>query len=115
MLDENPAEEGQPCRRVTEQSRDEAIALLSNAPAVAIDARRAQLLTGASAPETENQLYLLRGFSTTNSTSRVKVTGSAVAVHSDALGGLFNLRRHPCVAALSDRPAEVFTVAMYDF
>lgn len=114
MLRENPADEGQPCERVTEQSRDEAIALLSDEPAVAIDARRAQALTGAATSEGGGDLYLLRGFSSTNSTSRVKVTGNGVTVHSDALGGLFNLRRHPCVAVLRGAPIEVFTVAAYD-
>lgn len=63
---------------------------------------------------TKGSLYLLRGFSTTNSAARVKVTGKVVTVHSDALGGLANLRRHPCVAVLSIAPAEVYTVAAYD-
>ncbi len=113
-LREHPADDGQPCKRVTEQSRDEAIALLSDEPAVAIDPRRAQVLTGTVTPENRSSLYLLRGFSSTNSTARVKVTGNTVTVRSDALGGLFNLRRHPCVAVLRTSPSEVFTVATYD-
>lgn len=114
VIDGKPSDDERPCERVTEQSRDEAIRLLSKAPAVAIDPDRAQFITGKTPPETEARLYLLRGFSTSNSGSRVTVTGDAVTVHNDALGGLFNLRRHPCVAALRGLPSEVFTVAAYD-
>ncbi len=114
-LQENPADDGEPCQRVSEQSRERAIARLAEAPAVALDAREYTRLTGAAPPSaTDGTLYLLRGFATTNSTARLKVTGSAVTVHSDALGGLFGLRRHPCIAALSNAPSEVYTVAAYD-
>jgi hypothetical protein len=114
QLQEDPADDGQPCERVSERSRERAIARLAEAPAVALDAREYGRLTGTAPPATEGTLYLLRGFSTTNSAARVKVTGNVVTVHSDALGGLFNVRRHPCVAALSGAPAEVYTVAAYD-
>lgn len=111
---ENPADDGQPCERVPELSRQRAIALLAQEPAVALDARIYERLTGAPPTATKDTLYLLRGFATDNSEARVKVTGAAVTVHSDALGGLFNLRRQPCIAALSSAPAEVYTVATYD-
>ena len=113
-LQEDPADDGQPCERVSEQSRERAIARLADAPAVALNAREHERLTGTAPPVTDGTLYLLRGFSTTNSAARVKVTGNFVTVHSDVLGGLFNLRRYPCVAALSSAPAEVYTVAAYD-
>ena len=113
-LQENPADDGQPCERVSEQAREQAIARLADAPAAALDAREYATLIGAAPPATESKLYLLRGFSTANSTARFKVTGNAVTVHSDALGGLSNLRRHPCVAALSKEPSEVYTVVACD-
>ena len=114
-LQEDPVDDGQPCQRVSEQSREQAIARLAEVPAVALDAREYKRLTGAGPPPAiDGTLYLLRGFSSTNSTARVKVTGDAVTVHSDALGGLFDLRRYPCIASLSNAPSEVYTVAAYD-
>ena len=114
-LQEDPADDGQPCDRVSEQSRDLAIARLAQAPVVPVDAREYKRLTGtAPPPATDGALYLLRGFSSTNSAARVKVTGNAVTVHSDALGGFSKLRRHPCIAMLKNPPSEVFTVAAYD-
>jgi hypothetical protein len=114
-LQEDPADDGKPCHRVPEQSRERAIARLAEAPAAALNAREYREFTGAESPqETDGALYLLRGFSTTNSAARVKVIGKAVTVHSDALGGLFNLRRHPCIAALSNAPTEIYTVVAYD-
>ena len=114
-LQENPADHGEPCQRVSEQSREWAVARLAETPAIVLDAREYTRLTGAAPPSASDRtLYLLRGFSTTNSTARIKVTGNAVTVHSDGLGGLFGLRRHPCIAALSNAPSEVYTVASYD-
>jgi hypothetical protein len=114
-IQEDPADDGQRCDRVSEQSRDLAIARLAQAPAVVVDAREYKHLTGAAPPPaTGGALYLLRGFSSTNSAARVKVTGNAVTVHSDALGGLYKLRRHPCIAVLKNAPSEVYTVAAYD-
>ena len=112
---EKPGDDGEPCRRVSERYRKRAIARLAKAPSVAVDAREYARLTGAAPPSAiDGTLYLLRGFSTTNSVARVTVTGNAVTVHSDALGGLFALRRHPCIAALRNAPSEVYTVAAYD-
>jgi hypothetical protein len=88
-LQDDPADDGQRCQRVSEQSREQAIARLAEAPAVPLDVREYERLTGAASPRaSDGTLYLLRGFSSTNSTARVKVTGNAVTVHSDALGGL---------------------------
>lgn len=113
-LQEDPADNGQPCERVSEQNREQAIALLAEAPAVALGAAQYKHLTGAALPASNGTPYLLRGFSTVNSEARVTVVGNAVTVHSDALGGLFELRRHPCIAALKSAPSEVYTVAAYD-
>lgn len=113
-LEENPADDGQPCKRVTDEFREEAIARLAQNAAVAIDHGEYRRITGAAPRATGDKLYLLRGFSTTKSAARVKVTGNAVTVHSDALGGLFNLRRHPCIAVLNSVPSQVYTVAAYD-
>jgi hypothetical protein len=114
-VQEDPLDDGQPCYRVTDEARQEAVQLLSSEESVALDGPQAGRLTGGRAAAREGTLYLLRGFSTTNSAARVKVTEDVVTVHSDALGGLFNLRRHPCVAALGKRPSKVYTMAAYDF
>src|SRR5687767_2299052 len=45
-LDDELDDDGQPCERVSEQSREEAIVRLEQAPAVAIDVREYKLLTG---------------------------------------------------------------------
>lgn len=113
-IDEDPSDDGKPCERVSEQALGKAIGLLEKSPAVAIDASKYRQLTGAPSPPVDGTLFLLRGFSTTSSAARVKVTGSVVTVHSDALGGLHSLRRHPCIAALKSAPSEVYADASYD-
>lgn len=113
-LKESPADEGRTCERVPEKARGQAIALLTKAPAVAIEAREYERLIGSAPPSTADTLFLLRGFSTTNSTARIIVTGRAVTVQSNALGGIFNLRRHPCIAPLESFPSKVYTAAAYD-
>ena len=110
----NLAEDGQPCERVSEQFREVSVGRLTEAPAVAVDAREYKHLTGAAPPAIDGTFWLLRGFSTTGSAARVKVTGNAVTVYSHAMGGLFDLRRHPCIAVLRSGPSEVYTVVDYD-
>jgi hypothetical protein len=112
-LEDEVEDEGQPCERVSEQSREQAIARLEQAPAVAIDVREYELLAGMKSPIADGNLYLLRGFSTNNSAATVKVIGNTVTVRSESLGGLFNLRRHPCIAPLTRAPARVYTTATY--
>jgi len=104
----------QSCERVSQKARDKAIALLAKAPAVEIRADEYRQLTGKAPPLTAGTLFLLRGFATTNSAARVSVEGDAVTVHSDALGGMFNLRRHPCIASLTNRPSRVYINVGYD-
>lgn len=58
--------------------------------------------------------FLLRGFATNYSVTRVLVSGPNLLVESNALGGLFHLRRHPRVAWLERQPEQVYTVASYD-
>ena len=102
------------CVRVTEQSREPAIRLLAMDAAIHIDVEKYKELTGKSAPQSQGALFLLRGFSTSNSAARVTVNGAAVTVHSDALAGVYNIRRDPCVAALQSAPSTVYTVVAYD-
>jgi hypothetical protein len=104
----------EPCLRVSEKSRQPAIQLLSGVAARPINRKEYAELTGQALTENSGTAYLLRGFSTDNSTARATVTGDTVTVHSDALGGLFNMRRYPCVAVLDGAPATVFTVVAYD-
>lgn len=104
----------EPCLRVSEQSLEAAIRLLSQNSALPIDRKEYEDLIGAAPPENHGTPYLLRGFSTSNSAARVTVIGDAVTVHSDALGGLGNIRRHPCVAVLNTAPSAVYTVVAYD-
>lgn len=113
-LQENPSDDGQTCERVPERSRERAIALLDQKQAVALKASEYEQLTGFALSSTGSTVYLLRGFSTTNSKARVKVTGAVAVVHSDALGGLFNLRRDPCIARLESAPTQVYTAVAYD-
>lgn len=109
------SEDIHPCQRVSEQARERAIIRLSERPAVALDAREYRALVGTFPPRAPGRFYLLRGFSTNNSQATVRVTGDGVTVDSYALGGLFNLRRHPCVAMLRTAPSEVYTTAGYDY
>ena len=113
-LSDDAAHDGRACERVSTQLREQAIARLAEAPAVAIEPRQYEQLTGKAPPAGNGTLYLLRGFSTTNSVAQVTFTGSAVTVHSDALGGLSNLRRDPCIAWLREAPSEVYSVVGYD-
>ncbi len=113
-LQGDPADDGEQCVRVTEHAREAAIKRLAQHPAIGIDRKEYEQLTGAAAPTGDEELYLLRGFSTNNSAARVKVIGDAVTVHSDALGGFYGLRRHPCIASLTRPPSAVYTVAAYD-
>jgi hypothetical protein len=110
----SPASDRQPCVRVAEHARDESIHRLARQPAVGIDAREYKQLTGQTAPAGDGALYLLRGFATNGSVASAEVIDGAVTVHSDALGGLWNLRRHPCVASLVRPPSAVYTTAAYD-
>jgi hypothetical protein len=103
-----------PCVRVSEQARAAAIRLLARVSAVSIDRNEYEKLTDETQPNAEGSAYLLRGFSTDNSSARVTTVGTIVTVHSDALGGLFNPRRHPCVAMLGSAPSVVYTDAAYD-
>jgi hypothetical protein len=111
---EDTLTESKPCQRVSEPSREVAIARLAEVPAVEVQALDYLRLTGTPPPPGQAAFYLLRGFSSTNSTASVKQVGSVTTVHSDALGGISNLRRHPCIASLSMPPSEVFTVVAYD-
>jgi hypothetical protein len=104
----------QSCVRVTEKSREAAIRLLAQDSALAIDRSRYKELTGEAQPGAGGSAYLLRGFATDNSAARVTAVGDIVTVHSDALGGLFNPRRYPCVAMFQAKPSIVYTVAAYD-
>jgi hypothetical protein len=113
-LQENPSDDGQTCERLPERSRERAIALLDHEQAVALNASEYEQLTGSAPPSTGSAFYLLRGFSTANSKARVKVTGAVAVVHSDALGGLSDLRRDPCIARLESAPTQVYTAVAYD-
>lgn len=110
----DPADEGEPCARVADRSRQAAITRLAQHPAIRVEGEEYERLTGAAAPTGGGAFYLLRGFSTTNSSARVKVNGNAIVVQSDGLGGLWGLRRHPCIAALARAPSAVYTIAVYD-
>jgi hypothetical protein len=103
-----------PCLRVSEKALEPAIRLLSSVPARRINGKEYEELTGRALTRNSGTAYLLRGFATDNSTAHASVTGDTVTVHSDALGGLFNMRRYPCVAVLDGAPATVFTVVAYD-
>jgi hypothetical protein len=106
-------EDERPCTRVAEAHRAEAISRLRQDSAVRLTHADYRRLTGAN-EEHAGLAFLLRGFATNNSVVRLTISGADVIVSSEALGGLFNLRRHPCVAFLERAPARVFTWAMYD-
>ena len=113
-LSEDPNDQGRSCFRVTEAMRQAAIDMLETQPATRIDEVQYKRLVGAVRPPGGGAPYLLRGFSSANSLSRSKWSGDAVVVHTDAPGGLSNVRRHPCVAILNRLPSAVFTVSAYD-
>jgi len=101
------------CVRVSDARRAQAIDRLSQVSAVRITGALYQELTGRNdAPR--GAPYLLRGFASNNSVARVLAWDDAVIVESNSLGGLFDLRRHPCVAFLDRRPDRVYTYANYD-
>ena len=101
------------CARVTEDRIEEATHRLEQISAIRLTADEARRLTGIQGTGM-GAAYLLRGFASNNSTARVLISGRNVIVESDSLGGLFRLRRHPCVAWLDRAPAQVFTFASYD-
>jgi hypothetical protein len=103
------------CERVSEAALEEALRLLSGRAAVPLRPEQVRRFTpGRSAAHGRLEPYLLRGFASRNSAARLRRAGSSVVVFSDALGGVFALRRHPCVALLDRPPATVFTVVGYD-
>jgi hypothetical protein len=101
------------CLRVSEARRAEAIDRLQQESAVAITHLSYRALTGRN-DSPHGTPYLLRGFASTNSGARLLVWDDAVIVESGSLGGLFHLRRYPCVAFLDRRPRRVYTYANYD-
>lgn len=113
-LAEDPNDRGRYCYRVSDGMRETAIDMLQVQPAIEIDPVQYKRLVGAVRPPGGGTAYLLRGFSSKDSFSRLKWSGNAVVVHSDPTGRLVDVRRHPCVAILNRRPSAVFTVAMYD-
>jgi hypothetical protein len=113
-VQDNPPDNAQPCKRLREKARERAIFLLDRTPAIALDAHEYERLMGTPLPRTSRTFYLLRGFSTINSEARVRTAGDVAVVHSDALGGLSNLRRDPCIASLEAAPTHVYTSVAYD-
>jgi len=102
-----------PCTYVVEGRRSEAIRRLTSVSAVPLTRGEARLLSAEQTPGA-GHAFLLRGFATNNSVSRAMITGTDLIVESNALGGLFQLRRRPCVAWLDRAPARIFTFATYD-
>jgi hypothetical protein len=111
---EDPQGQARSCFHVTEAMRQSAINMLEAQPAVRLDEAQHARLVGTVRPPGGGAPYLLRAFSSANSLTRLKWSGDAVVVHTDAAGGLFEVRRNPCVAILNRMPSEVFTVAAYD-
>jgi hypothetical protein len=111
---EDPDFYGRACVRVSAPMRPEAIRLLDQQPAVALEAVQYRRLVGNARPPGGGTPYLLRGFSSPNSTSLIKRAGSAIVVHTNSPDSLSKIRRDPCVAILNAAPTRVFTVATAD-
>jgi hypothetical protein len=109
-----PADEAErPCTRVVERYRAEAIRRLRRDSAAGLTRDESRRLTGSQEAHA-GAAFLLRGFATNYSVTRLMVSGTVVIVESNSLGGLHDLRRHPCVAFLDRRPSQVYTYATYD-